>query len=74
MLDMTRDTVKLLVENKLFADQGTAFKQVAIGAGCTAIALVALAFTPLPLWLSAAIAGCAGGYAMPYLFRDIKFR
>lgn len=74
MIDMTRDTVKLLVENKLFADQGMAFRQVTVGAVGTAVALVALASTPLPLWISAALAGFGGGYAMPYLFKDIKFR
>jgi hypothetical protein len=74
MIDMARDTFKLLIENKLFADPKVAFRQVGIGMAGSAIVLIALAFTPLPLWLAGIVAGFGGGYAMPYLFRDIKFR
>ncbi len=75
MLDMTRDTVKLVLANKLFADQISAFRQVAIGAVGTAILLVAFAAAvPLPFWLSATFVGFLGGFAMPYLFKDVKFQ
>jgi hypothetical protein len=74
MLDMTRDTFKLVVENKLFKDPVVAYRQVAIGAVLTAAILIALAYGPIPLWISATVAGFLGGFAMPYLFRDIKFK
>jgi hypothetical protein len=75
MLDMTRDTLKLVLENKLFADPGVAYRQVAIGTAGTALLLVALAYSlPVPFWVSAVLAGFVGGYAMPYLFKDIKFK
>lgn len=37
MLDVTRDTIRSLVEDKLFADQGNTFKQVAIDARARAL-------------------------------------
>lgn len=74
MLDMTRDTIKLLTANKLFHDQNVAFRQTAIGVASTAALLVGLAFLPVPLWISAVVAGFAGGYLMPYLFKDIRFK
>ncbi len=75
MFDMTRDTFKLVIENKLFADPLMAYRQVALGAIGTAALLIVLGVgLAAPLWISAILAGFAGGYAMPYLFRDVKFR
>ena len=74
MLEMTLDTIKLVFANKIWADPVTAYRQIAIGAFGTALALLALASTWLPVWLAAIVAGFAGGYAMPYLFRDVKFQ
>jgi hypothetical protein len=74
MLDMTLDTLHLFIHNKLFTDQAGAIRQIAIGAVGTAVLLIALTFISVPFWLAATIAGFAGGYAMPYLFRDIKFQ
>ncbi len=30
--------------------------------------------TPLPVWIGALIAGFVGGYIMPYLFKDVRFK
>ena len=73
MLDFTRDSLKLVIENKLFLHPVAAYGKIAIGALGTAVLFVALAFTPIPLWVSGVLAGFAGGYVMPYLFRDVKF-
>jgi site-specific recombinase len=74
MFELTRDTIQLVFTNKIWADPVMAYRQVAIGALGTALALIALAYSGLPIWLSAIICGFAGGYAMPYLFRDVKFQ
>ncbi len=75
MIDLTRDTLKLVLANKLFSNPAQAYGQVAIGAAGTAAILVLLAFVfPVPFWISAVIAGFAGGYAMPYLWKDVKFQ
>jgi len=74
MFDMTLDTIRLVLTNKMWADPVMAYRQVAIGAIGTALAFLALAYAGLPLWFAAIAAGFAGGYAMPYLFRDVKFQ
>jgi len=73
VLELMRDTVKIALENKIFQNQWVAYRQIGFGAGGTAVVLVGLSTTPLPLWLCAAVAGGLGGFAMPYLFKDIKF-
>ena len=75
MIDLTRDTLKLVLANKLFTNPVQAYGHVAVGAAGTAALLVLMAFV-LPVWfcVSAAIAGFAGGYAMPYLWKDVKFQ
>jgi hypothetical protein len=74
MLDMTLDTLNLFFHNKLFSDRAVALRQVAIGALGTALLVIALTYAHLPFWLAATIGGFAGGFAMPYLFRNIKFQ
>ena len=73
MWDLTRDTVSLVLRNRLFADPGVAYRQAGIGAIGTALLFITLVNLQLPLWLAGTVAGLAGGYAMPYLFKDIKF-
>jgi len=74
MIDLARDTAQLVVQNKIFADPVAAYRQVAIGALGTAALLVLFAMTPLPVWIGALIAGFVGGYIMPYLFKDVRFK
>ncbi len=74
MLDMTLDTLNLFFHDKLFLDRAMALRQIAIGAAATAVMVLVLAYAHVPFWLAATIGGFAGGYGMPYLFRDIKFQ
>jgi len=74
MFELARDTIQIVLTNKIWADPAMAYRQVAIGVLGTALALIALSYSGWPIWVSAIICGFAGGYAMPYLFRDVKFQ
>lgn len=74
MLMLASDSVKLVLENKLFKNQGELFGLAGVGAGATAAIFLWLTSRETPMWMAAGAAGLAGGFAMPYLLKDIRYR
>lgn len=74
MLTLARQSLGLMARGKLFADPYMAYRQLALGALITALLLVALAYSALPLWGAALAAGFIGGALQPYLFRNLRYR
>jgi hypothetical protein len=71
MLDMVRNAMTLFFQGKLFRDNTAFFKQWGLG---FVIAFVAIALVGwLHPWLGAIVGGLAGGAAMPWLFKDLKY-
>lgn len=74
MFDMVRSSIVLFFQGRLFADPSKVYRQLAIGVIITLTILLAAAFSRVPLWAAAAIAGFAGGVLQPILFKDLRFR
>lgn len=74
MWDLAKSSIILFLQGRLFAEPMMVVRQTAIGAVITAIILIILAKSGLPLAASAAIAGLIGGATQPYLFKDLKYR
>jgi len=73
MFEMAKNSITLFMQGRLFKDPRAVMRQALIGIVITAVILVALSFTPLPLWAAAAIGGFIGGVAQPFLFKDLKY-
>lgn len=73
MFEMVKSSATLFFQGKLFQDQAMAVRQLAIGAGGTAILFLILAKLT-NFALAGAIAGFIGGAAQPALFKDLKYR
>lgn len=74
MLMLASDSLKLVLEDKLFKNQSEVFALVGVSAGVTAALFLWLTSRETPVWMAAGAAGLAGGFGMPYLLKDIKFR
>lgn len=74
MLAMAKSSIILFFRGKLFAEPGKVYRQMAIGAGVTAVLLVVLAKAGMPLAAAAALACLIGGALQPYLFKNLKYR
>jgi hypothetical protein len=74
MLDMAKNSIQLFFQGRLFQDRGQVMRQVALGAGGTAVMAMVLLALGLPTWLAAIIAGALGGGVQPYLFKNLKYR
>ncbi len=74
MLEMAKSSIVLFFRGKLFSEPPKVYRQMAIGAGATAIILIALAKIGLPLAVAAGVAGLVGGALQPYLFKDLRYR
>jgi hypothetical protein len=74
MWEMTVTTTKAFFSGTLFADNGKAFRSMALGlAIASALFLLARALR-LPAWGAAAGAGFLGGVLQPWLLRNVKYR
>ncbi len=74
MWSMALTSMTLFFQGKLFAEPAKAYRQIAIGAGVTAILLIVLSLLGAPVWAAAIVGGLIGGGLQPYLFKDLKYR
>ena len=74
MWEMTKSSISLFLQGKLFADPAQVYKQMAIGVIVTAVLLYALTYVGLHPILASIIAGLLGGALQPYLFKNLKYR
>ncbi len=73
MLEMTKASIVLFFQGKLFKNPNEVIRQLAIGIGLTVLVFLLLVkFTGL--LIAGAVAGFIGGAAQPALFKDLKFR
>ena len=72
MLGTAIDSAKLLLAGKLFKDNGKALRQLAIGAGAGAAAVVVVGLFA-PVWVAAIVGGAVSGALQPVLFKDLKY-
>jgi hypothetical protein len=71
MIEMVRNAVSLFFQGKLFRDNKAFFRQWGIGfAAALALMFVLGVLNP---WLGAIVGSLAGGAAMPWLFKDLKY-
>ncbi|WP_411727112.1 hypothetical protein [Methyloglobulus sp.] len=73
MFEMFKDAFTLFLKGKLFQDYHAVFRQVAIGAGITALTCMVLSIMGLAMWLAIFLAAFIGGALQPYLFKDLKY-
>lgn len=73
MIGMAIDSAKLFFTGKLFQNYPLMFRQILIGSGAGAIALI-LAAQFLPVWMAALIGGMVAGALQPVLFKDLRYR
>ncbi len=74
MWEMAKQSMILFFRGQLFQDYGAVFRMLGLGILFTAVLFLVLVLAGLPPWLAAASAGFAGGFAQPWLFRDLKYR
>ena len=74
MWEMAQNTILLFFRGRLFTDPAKVYRQLAIGAGVTALVMLAIAKVGAPLWIAALVAGLVGGALQPYLFKDLRYR
>ena len=74
MFEMAKSSITLFLQGKLFSDPAKVMRQIAIGAGLTALISLVLAKLGVPIVAVAAIAGLLGGAVQPYLFKDLRYR
>ena len=72
MLGTAIDSAKLLLAGKLFQDNAKVFRQLAIGAGSGALAMLIVGQFA-PVWLAALLGGGLAGFLQPILFKDLKY-
>jgi hypothetical protein len=72
MFELVRESTKNFFLGKLFQDNATALRQLAIGAGIGALATVIVGLAG-PAWLAAIVGGGVAGFAQPILFKDVKY-
>ena len=72
MLDMAMDSAKLFFAGKLFQDNKKVMRQLAIGAGAGALAIIVVGQFA-PVWLAAIAGGAVSGFLQPVLFKDLKY-
>ncbi len=72
MLSTAVDSAKLLFAGKLFKDNAKALRQLAIGAGAGAAAVVVVGLFA-PAWVAAIVGGAVSGVLQPILFKDLKY-
>jgi|AGTN01.2.fsa_nt_gi ABC-type nitrate/sulfonate/bicarbonate transport system permease component len=73
MFEMATQSMRLFFTGKLFQDTPKALRQIAIG-GVAGAAAAILVGQFAPLWLAAAAGGAVGGFLLPFLFKDLKYR
>ncbi len=74
MWEMAKQSIVLFFQGRLFQDYGMVFQRLGLGILLTTVLFLVMALAGVPLWLAAAVAGFVGGFAQPYLFRDLKYR
>ena len=72
MFGMAMDSAKLFFAGKLFQDYKMVFRQMLIGAGCGAIAMIIVSQF-LSLIIAAVIGGSIAGAMQPVLFKNLKY-
>ncbi len=74
MWEMAQSSITLFFRGKLFADPAMVARQLALGAGATAVLTIVVAKLGAPVWAAALIGGLVGGALQPYLFKDLRYR
>lgn len=72
-LDMITDTMQLVLEGKLFRNNGYVLRQFAIGMLMASVIFVLLFKLGIGLTLAAVITSIISGMVQPFLLKDIKF-
>jgi len=72
MLSAAIDSAKLLLAGKLFQDNTKVYRQLAIGTGAGALAILIIGQFA-PVWLAVVFGGGLSGFLQPILFKDLKY-
>ncbi|MEM6374072.1 MAG: hypothetical protein AAF727_15010 [Pseudomonadota bacterium] len=72
MLEMALNSAKLFMVGKLFQDNKKVMRQLLMAVLLGVVVLIAVAQFA-PVWVAAAVAGGASGFAQPILFKDLKY-
>lgn len=74
MWEMALSSARAFLRGRLFANNGKAFGQIAIGVVVTALLFLAACKAGVALWGAGAAAGFLGGALQPFLFKNLKYR
>lgn len=72
MFDLAIYSFRLLLRGKLFRDPTFVLGQGMAAAAITAAAIIVIAKVGAPLSVAAVVGGFAGGWATPFLFKNLK--
>lgn len=72
MLGMAMNSAKLFMIGKLFQDNKKVMRQMLMAVLLGVVVLFVVAQFA-PIWVAAAVAGGASGFAQPILFKDLKY-
>ena len=74
MFEMALTSMSAFLRGRLFAHNGKAFGQIAIGVIATTVFFLAVRKLGLSAWGAGAAAGFFGGVLQPFLFKNLKYR
>lgn len=74
MWEMAVTSMTAFFRGRLFANNGRAYSQIALGAGTTALIFLAERKAGLSMLAAAPMAGFIGGALQPFLFKTLKYR
>lgn len=74
MWELIKNSTKMFVRGKLFANHKHAFGMAALGAGVTAALFVGAAKAGMPVLAAAPVAAFLGGCLQPRLYKNLKFQ
>lgn len=74
MFEMALTSIAAFLRGRLFANNGKAFGQIAIGVIATALLFLAAHQLGFSLWGAGTAAGFFGGALQPFLFKNLKYR
>lgn len=74
MFEMALSSMSAFLRGRLFANNGKAFSQIAVGMASSALLFLAACKLGVSLWGAGALAGFVGGALQPFLFKNLKYR